>query len=47
MRYVKNAKEQLKQAGKDDKFYIDEKYVKSACRLAYSGALLALDKFLK
>jgi hypothetical protein len=47
MRYVNNAKEQLNQAGKDDKFYVDEKYVKSACGLAYSGALLALDKLFE
>lgn len=43
MRYVDNARIQLKQAGKDDKFYIDAKYVKSACGIAYSGALVALD----
>jgi hypothetical protein len=43
MRYIDNAKAQLKQAGQDDKFYIDEKYVKTACGTAYSGALLALD----
>ena len=43
MRYIENAKQQLKQAGKDDKFYIDEKYVKIACGAAYSGMLRALD----
>ena len=43
MRYIDNAKLALKQAGKDDKFYIDEKYIKSACGIAYSGMLKALD----
>ena len=43
MRYVENAREILKSAGKDDKFYIDEKYVKIACGTAYSGILVALD----
>jgi hypothetical protein len=43
MRYIENAEVQLKQAGKEDKFYIDEKYVKSACGIAYSGLLKGLD----
>jgi hypothetical protein len=43
MRYIDNARVQLKQAGKDDRFYIDEKYVKSACGIAYSGLLKGLD----
>jgi hypothetical protein len=43
MRYINNARLQLKQAGKEDKFYIDEKYVKSASGIAYSGMLKALD----
>ena len=43
MRYIENARDDLKQAGKEDKFYIDEKYVKSACGIAYSGTLKALD----
>lgn len=43
MRYIENANQQLKQAGKEDNFYIDEKYVKTACSTAYSGALKALD----
>jgi hypothetical protein len=43
MRYIDNARLQLKQAGQDDNFYIDEKYVKTACGTAYSGALKALD----
>ena len=43
MRYIENAREQLKLAGKDGKFYEDEKYVKTACGTAYSGVLKALD----
>ncbi|MBM2813650.1 MAG: hypothetical protein HW421_412 [Ignavibacteria bacterium] len=43
MRYVENARVQLKQAGKDDKFYVDDKYVKAASGIAYSGLLKALD----
>ncbi|MBM2816614.1 MAG: hypothetical protein HW421_3376 [Ignavibacteria bacterium] len=43
MRYIDNAELQLKQAGKEDKFYVDEKYVKSACGIAYLGILKALD----
>ncbi|MCX6155288.1 MAG: DUF5618 family protein [Candidatus Kapabacteria bacterium] len=43
MRYIENAELQLKQAGKEDKFYIDDKYVKSASGIAYSGLLKALD----
>jgi len=43
MRYIDNAMIQLKQAGKEDYFYIDEKYVKTACGTTYSGALKALD----
>jgi hypothetical protein len=43
MRYIDNAKEQLKLAGKGDEYYLDDKYVKTACGTAYSGALKALD----
>ena len=43
MRYIENAREDLKLAGKDGKFYEDEKYVKSASGIAYSGTLVALD----
>ncbi len=43
MRYVDNARETLKLAGKEDKFYVDEKYVKTACGTAYSGLLKGLD----
>jgi hypothetical protein len=43
MRYIENAEEDLKLAGKDGKFYVDEKYVKSACGIAYSALLKGLD----
>lgn len=43
MRYIDNANDALKLAGKDGKFYVDEKYVKSASGIAYSGVLKALD----
>jgi hypothetical protein len=48
IRYMDNAKETLKRAEKqDDGYYIDEKYVKTACGTAYSGVLVALDAWLK
>ena len=43
MRYVDNAKNTLKLAGKEDKFYTDVKYVQTACGTAYLGMLKALD----
>jgi hypothetical protein len=43
MRYIDNVRDTLKNAGKEEKFYVDEKYVKRACGTAYSGALKALD----
>jgi len=43
MRYIENARETLKFAGKDGKFYADEKYVKTASGIAYLGILKALD----
>jgi hypothetical protein len=43
LRYLKNAEETLKKAGIDGKFFIDEKYVHSACGIAYIGMLKALD----
>ena len=46
MRYMDNAKEDLKQAKKEGKIYRDPKYVKTACGTAYSGVLVALDGFL-
>ena len=45
MRYIDNAKEYLKNAKKEDEFYQDKKYVKTACGTAYSGVLKALDGY--
>ncbi|GBU20928.1 hypothetical protein R80B4_00815 [Fibrobacteres bacterium R8-0-B4] len=47
VRYMDNAKETLKRAGRDGSCYIDEKYVKTACGTAYNGVLIALDTWLK
>ena len=46
MRYMDNAREYLKNAKKEGGFYLDRKYVKTACGTAYSGMLVALDCFL-
>jgi len=46
IRYMDNAKETLKKAGKDDGVYLDDKYVRVACGTAYSGVLKALDGYL-
>jgi hypothetical protein len=43
MRFIENASATLKLAGKDGKFYVDQKYVRTACGTAYSGILVALD----
>ena len=45
IRYMENAKETLKKAGKDNDFYKDDKYVKMACGIAYSAVLKAMDGF--
>jgi len=45
IRYMENAKFTLKQAGKDDRFYKDDKYVKTACGTAYNGVLKALEGY--
>ncbi|MDR0866292.1 MAG: DUF5618 family protein [Candidatus Symbiothrix sp.] len=45
IRYMDNAKETLKKAGKEGKWYQDEKYVKTACGTAYNGVLKALDGY--
>ena len=47
IRYMENAKEYLKNAKKEDGFYLDKKYVKTACGTAYNGLLVALDGFLQ
>jgi len=46
LRYMDNAKDNLKKAGKEGKFYKDDKYVKTACGTAYNGVLKALDGYL-
>jgi hypothetical protein len=44
IRYMDNAKDALKKAGRaDDRYYKDRKYVRTACGVAYSGLLVALD----
>jgi len=43
MRYIENARETIRHAGSDGKYYVDEKYVKSASGIAYLGTLKALD----
>ena len=45
IRYMENAKETLKKAGKEDDFYQDDKYVKTACGIAYCAVLKALDGY--
>jgi len=49
IRYMDNANATLKTAGKEttNKFYKDDKYVKTACGTAYNGVLVALDAWLK
>ena len=47
MRYMDNARDYLKNAKKENDFYLDKKYVKTACGTAYSGLLVALDGFLQ
>ncbi len=47
MRYIDDAKETLNFAGKDDKFYMDVKYIKTGCGIAYSGILLHLIFYLR
>lgn len=45
-RYLANAKEALAKAGIEDNRYVDIKYVKSACGIAYLGVLKAIDDYL-
>jgi hypothetical protein len=47
IRYMNNAKEALQKSQKDDYSYKDKKYVRSACGIAYSGVLVALDAWLE
>jgi len=47
MRYFGNAKNALSNSGIEGKLYTDEKYVSSACGIAYRGVLVALDCWFK
>ncbi|GHT44233.1 hypothetical protein AGMMS49965_19520 [Bacteroidia bacterium] len=47
MRYMSNAKETLQKARKEDNYYADKKYVRTACGTAYNGVLLALETYLE
>lgn len=47
MRYIANARDDLKKAGKDGSLFKDAKYVRRASGTAYSGVLIALDAWLK
>jgi len=46
MRYFDNAKKTLSETDIEGVFYKDEKYVSSACGIAYKGILVALDCWL-
>ena len=46
IRYMENARDALKKAGKADDLYQDDKYVKTACGIAYCAVLKALDGYL-
>ncbi len=45
-RYLTNARELLKKAGRENGSYKDSKYVRTACRTAYLGTLLATEAYL-
>ncbi|GAB6395157.1 MAG: DUF5618 family protein [Bacteroidales bacterium] len=47
MRYMENAKDTLKKARKEDNYYEDKKYVRTACGTAYNAVLIALDVILE
>ncbi|MBI4690320.1 MAG: DUF5618 family protein [Nitrospirae bacterium] len=46
LRYVANAKELLNRSSIEDNRYVDDKYVKSACGVAYLGVLKAIEEHL-
>jgi hypothetical protein len=46
IRYMDNAQETLKKAGKENGIFKDRKYVRTACGTAYNGLLIALDTYL-
>jgi hypothetical protein len=45
-RYMSNANEALQKARKENNYYADVKYVRTACGVAYCGVLVALDAWL-
>jgi len=47
VRYIANATEMLKKAGRDGRYFDDPKYVSSASGIAYRGVLEALDTWLE
>ena len=46
LRYLQNAKDTLAKSPIEDNRYTDDKYVKSACGIAYLGVLKAIDEYL-
>ena len=46
LRYFNNAKETLNKSPIEDNQYTDDKYVKSACEIAYLGVLKAIEDYL-
>lgn len=47
LRYLENAKQLLGNSPIEGKIYTDEKYVKSACGVAYLGVLKAIEEHLQ
>ncbi len=45
-RYMQNAQDALKKVPRENGYYTDPKYLRTACGIAYLGALLATDAFL-
>ncbi len=46
LRYLDNAREILSKSPIENNRYLDDKYVKSACGVAYLGVLKAIDEYL-
>ncbi|MBI4379165.1 MAG: DUF5618 family protein [Nitrospinae bacterium] len=46
LRYLSNAKEILSKSKIEDNIYVDDKYVKTACGVAYLGVLKAIEEHL-
>lgn len=46
IRYIENAKEILNKSPREENYYKDIKYVKTACGTAYLGVLRAIDDYL-